>query len=152
MYTPTELVSPKGQFGGADLVQQRGTLAELAQICQAWGAAVATLHTAAVHASSAPLAARPWVVDPEHLTASMRRAASGFGYAAVLRAYESSRDLRAAASEVDARWTELHWIHGEPERLQCLGGAADHRSESVSSILRTPASEIRRGTWPRPST
>jgi hypothetical protein len=64
MYTPTELVSHEGQFGGADLVQQRGTVAELAQICQAWGAAVAALHTAAVRRSSAPLAVRPWVVDP----------------------------------------------------------------------------------------
>ena len=63
-------------------------------------------------ALSAPLAVRPWVIDPEHLTASRRRAAAGFGYAAVLKAYDSSRDLRAAASEVDARWTELHWIHG----------------------------------------
>jgi hypothetical protein len=34
------------------------------------------------------------------------------GYAAVLRAYESSYELRAAAREVDERWTELHWIHG----------------------------------------
>ena len=112
MYTPSELVSHKDRFGGTDLVQQRGTVAELAQICQAWGAAIATLHTTAVRRSSAPLAARPWVIDPEHMTASMRRMASSFGYAAVLKAYESSRDLRAAASEVDARWTELHWIHG----------------------------------------
>ena len=35
------------------------------------------------------------------------------GYAAVLSAYESSRDLRAAVREVDERWTELHWIHGD---------------------------------------
>jgi Ser/Thr protein kinase RdoA (MazF antagonist) len=132
MYTPTELVSPKGQFGGADLVQQRGTLAELAQICQAWGAAVATLHTAAVRLSSAPLVVRPWVVDPEHVTASMRRAASGFGYAAVLRAYESSRDLRAAASEVDARWTELHWIHGNLNASNVL--VEDRPSLRVSFI------------------
>ena len=120
MYTPAELISHKGQFGGADLIQQRGTVAELAQICQAWGAAVAALHAAAVRHSSAPLAARPWVVDPEHLTASMRPVASGFGYAAVLRAYESSRDLRAAASEVDARWTELHWIHGNLNAFNVL--------------------------------
>jgi hypothetical protein len=113
MYTPPELVSQKGHFGGADLVRQRGTVAELAQICQTWGAAIATLHTAVVRRSAAPLAVRPWVIDPEHLTASMRPMASGFGYAAVLKAYESSRDLRAAASEVDARWTELHWIHGD---------------------------------------
>jgi Ser/Thr protein kinase RdoA (MazF antagonist) len=124
MYTPSELVSRKDQFGGADLVQQRGTVAELAQICQAWGAAIATLHTTAVRRSSAPLAARPWVLDPEHMTASTRRMASGFEYVAVLRAYESSRDLRAAASEVDARWTELHWIHGN---LNASNVLVEHR-------------------------
>jgi aminoglycoside phosphotransferase (APT) family kinase protein len=132
MYTPTELVSHKGQFGGADLVQQRGTVAELAQICQAWGAAVAALHSAAVRRSSAPLAVRPWVVDPEHLTASMRRAAAGFGYAVVLRAYESSRDLRAAASEVDARWTELHWIHGS---LNASNVLVEHRPSLRVSFI-----------------
>jgi hypothetical protein len=37
----------------------------------------------------------------------------GLGYTAVLRAYESSCELRVAAREVDERWTELHWIHGD---------------------------------------
>jgi aminoglycoside phosphotransferase (APT) family kinase protein len=120
MYPLSELASQKDHLGGADLVQQSGTVAELAQICQAWGAAIATLHTEAVRRSSAPLAARPWVIDPEHITASARRMASGFGYAAVLKAYESSRDLRAAASEVDARWTELHWIHGNLNAFNVL--------------------------------
>ena len=64
--------------------------------------------------SSAPLAARPQVVNPRHLTASMRWRGTSFGAdAAVLSAYESSRDLRAAVREVDERWTELHWIHGD---------------------------------------
>jgi aminoglycoside phosphotransferase (APT) family kinase protein len=112
MYKPSELVARTGHFGGADLAQQRGTAAELAQICQAWGAAMATLHNTATHGSAAPLAARPWVINPEHRTVSMRRSLTGLGYATVLRAYESSPDLRAAAREVDERWTELHWIHG----------------------------------------
>ena len=124
MYRASELVSQQGRFAGAVLVRQRGTVAELAQICQAWGAAIATLHTAAVRRASAPLAVRPWVIDPEHVTASVRRKASGFGYAAVVKAYESSRDLRAAASEVDARWTELHWIHGD---LNASNVLVEHR-------------------------
>jgi hypothetical protein len=45
MYPPPELVAQAGPFGGADVVQQRGTLAELAQVCQTWGAALAGLHT-----------------------------------------------------------------------------------------------------------
>ena len=152
MYPLPELVAQAAPFGGADLAQQRGTVAELAQICQTWGATLAALHTTATHGPSAPLAVRPWVINPEHRPASMRPGSMGpgsmgpgsmgpgsmspssmspssmspssmrtastrsvlpsLGYAAVLRAYESSYELRAAAREVDERWTELHWIHG----------------------------------------
>ena len=103
-----------GSVGAADLAQQRGSAAELAQICQAWGATIATLHTTSTHHSSAPLAARPWVANLRRLSASISSgAAPRSGYAAVLQAYESSRDLRAAVREVDERWTEHHWIHGD---------------------------------------
>jgi Phosphotransferase enzyme family len=120
MDTPLELVGRARRLGhvagrasaAADLAQQRGNAAELAQICQAWGAALARLHATSTHHSSAPLAARPWVADPRHLTVSMSGAAPHSGYAMVLQAYESSRDLRAAVREVDDRWTEHHWIHG----------------------------------------
>jgi aminoglycoside phosphotransferase (APT) family kinase protein len=120
MDTPLELVGRArrlgqvagGAGGAADLVQQRGNVAELAQICQAWGAAIATLHTTSTHHSSAPLATRPWVTNPRRLMVSMSGAVPLAGYAAVLQAYESSRDLRAAVQEVDERWTEHHWIHG----------------------------------------
>jgi aminoglycoside phosphotransferase (APT) family kinase protein len=61
----------------------------------------------------------------------MRRAA-GFGYAVVLKAYESSRDLRAAASEVDARWTELHWIHGN---LSASNVLVEHRPSLRVSFI-----------------
>ncbi len=112
MFTPSEIVAQAGQFGGADLAQQRGTIAQLAQICQAWGAAIATLHTTSTRRLPASLAPRPRVLSPWRLMPSMRDAAGGSGYAAVLEAYESSPDLRAAAIEVDQRWTEQHWIHG----------------------------------------
>ena len=112
MYVPGELVAQAGQFCGADLAQQHGTVAELAQICQAWGAAIATLHTISTRRSSAALAPRPWALNPRHLMPSVRDVARGSGYAAVLEAYESSPDLRAAATEVDERWTEQHCIHG----------------------------------------
>jgi hypothetical protein len=87
MYPPPELVAQAGPFGGADLVQQRGTVAELAQICQTWGATLAAFHSTATHGPSAPLAARPWVINPEHRPASMgatsmRTGPTGLGYAA----------------------------------------------------------------------
>jgi Ser/Thr protein kinase RdoA (MazF antagonist) len=102
-----------GAVGAADLAQQRGSAAEVAQICQAWGAAIATLHTTSTHHSPAPLAARPWVANPRQVTASTSGGAPRSGCAAVLQAYEASRDLRAAVREVDERWTEHHWIHGD---------------------------------------
>lgn len=97
---------------GVDLGQLSGTVAELAASCQAWGTALATLHTMSTPHSSAPLAARPAVLNPRHLMPSRRDAALGSGYPRVLEAYESSPDLRAAATEVADRWTEQHWIHG----------------------------------------
>jgi aminoglycoside phosphotransferase (APT) family kinase protein len=124
MYALPELVADAGHFGGADLVQQRGTIAELAQICQAWGAALAALHTTATDGFSTPLAARPWALNPEHRTTSMRTGLPSLGCAAVLTAYQSSYDLRAASREVDERWTELHWIHGN---LNPTNVVVDHR-------------------------
>jgi hypothetical protein len=174
MFPLPELVARAGPFGGADLAQQRGTVAELAQICQTWGAILAALHTTATHGPSAPLAARPWVINPEHRPASMRPGSMSsssmssssmrpgsissssispssispssistastssvlpsLGYAAVLQAYESSYELRAAAREVDERWTELHWIHGN---LTATNVLVEHQPAllSASSIL-----------------
>ena len=87
MDTALELTKRAGRFaqltggpvGAADLARQRGSAAELAQICQAWGAAIAALHTTSTHHSSAPLAVRPSVVNPRHLTVSMSRAAARSG-------------------------------------------------------------------------
>jgi tRNA A-37 threonylcarbamoyl transferase component Bud32 len=56
---------------------------------------------------------RPAAMRPGSMSkASMRSVLADLGHAAVLRAYESSYELRAAVREVDERWTELHWIHG----------------------------------------
>jgi aminoglycoside phosphotransferase (APT) family kinase protein len=120
MYAPGELIAQSSWFGqltypaasGVDLARQRGNVAELAATCQSWGTALATLHTMSTRRSATPLAPRPAVLNPRRLMPSMRDAALGSGYATVLEAYESCRDLRAAASEVDDRWTEQHWIHG----------------------------------------
>ncbi len=120
MYAPGELLAQSSWFGqltqpgigGVDLARQRGNVAELAATCQAWGTALALLHTMSTRRSATPLAPRPAVLNPRRLIPSMRDAALRSGYATVLEAYESSRDLRAAVCEVDDRWTEQHWIHG----------------------------------------
>ena len=97
---------------GVDLARLTGNVAELAASCQAWGTALANLHTMSTRRSATPLAPRPAVLNPRHLMPSLRDVARGPGYVTVLEAYESSPDLRAAASEVEDRWTEQHWIHG----------------------------------------
>jgi Ser/Thr protein kinase RdoA (MazF antagonist) len=134
MYPPPELLAQEGRFGAADLVQQRGTVAELVQICQAWGSALASLHCTAMGGSVAPVAARPWVVNPLHLTVSIRSADRGLGHAAVLRAYEYSCDLRAAALEVDERWTDRHWIHGD---LNASNVLIEHQPALRVSFIRS---------------
>ena len=96
MYPPPELLAQEGRFGAADLVQQRGTVAELVQICQAWGSALASLHCTAMGGSVAPVAARPWVVNPQHLTVSIRSADRGLGHAAAA----GSGRLRLAARAI----------------------------------------------------
>jgi Ser/Thr protein kinase RdoA (MazF antagonist) len=97
---------------GSQLSGQRGNVPELAGICQAWGAAVARLHTTPVRGCTL-VAPRPWVLNPQHLAPSMRGAARGSAYAAVLSAIEESESLRAATDEVAERWSERTWIHGD---------------------------------------
>jgi Ser/Thr protein kinase RdoA (MazF antagonist) len=121
MYLLTELAALASDFdqltlrrvGGLTLARQRGSVAELATLCQGWGSAVATLHTIPARSSAPPLAPRPWVLNPRNLMHSRRVAAKGRGFMTVLDVYESSRDLRAAVREVDERWIEQHWIHGD---------------------------------------
>lgn len=121
MYPLTELAALASHFdqltlrrvGGLTLARQRGNLAELAALCQGWGSAVAALHTIPARSTALPLSPRPWVLNRRNLMPPMRVAVKGPGFTTVLDAYESSRDLRAAVREVDERWIEQHWIHGD---------------------------------------
>ena len=76
--------------------RSRGTMAELAEICQRWGAAIATLHlTRIAAASEPPVAPRPWVLDPDRLPRTMRQAPAGSARAFVLRTLRSDRGTAA---------------------------------------------------------
>jgi hypothetical protein len=72
MYPPRELVAQVGPFGGADLAQQRVLLLSWLRSARHGARSLAALHTTATHGPSAPLAARPWVINPEHRPAAMR--------------------------------------------------------------------------------
>lgn len=128
MYAPMEAAALASQLdkltlsgvSGLALARLRGNVAELAAVCQVWGSSVATLHVVPTHPSEPPVAPRPWVLYPGNLMPSRRNAANGPGYRTVLEAYESIRDLRAAVREVDERWTEQHWIHGDLNAINVL--------------------------------
>jgi hypothetical protein len=91
-----------------------GTMAELAEICQRWGAAVAALHlTRIAAASQPPLAPRPWVLDPDRLPRTMRPAPAGSARAFVLRTLLGDRGLQRTVSRVADRWSADHWTHGD---------------------------------------
>lgn len=99
---------------GARLSELTGTMAELAEVCQAWGTALATLHLApAASAAEPPMAGRPWVLDPDRLPRSMRQAPAGSARAYVLRTLLSDRGLLRTAARLADRWTADHWTHGD---------------------------------------
>ena len=91
-----------------------GTMAELAEICQRWGAAIATLHlTRIAAASEPPVAPRPWVLDPDRLPRTMRQAPAGSARAFVLRTVRGDRGLQRTVGRVAERWSADHWTHGD---------------------------------------
>jgi aminoglycoside phosphotransferase (APT) family kinase protein len=130
--------------GGVSLARQRGSVAELAAMCQGWGSAVAALHTMPTHSSAPPLAPRPWVLNPRNLMPSMKSAAKGQGFGTVLEAYESTRDLRAAVREVDERWIELHWIHGD---LSATNVVVEQRPSLRISFLGLEGAGLGDAAW-----
>lgn len=96
---------------GGRLAGLAGTTAELAEVCQAWGAAVAALHLAPSTAG-APVAPRPWLLDPDRLPRSMRSVPAGSGRALVLRTLRTDRSLLRTSSRVADRWSQRQLIHG----------------------------------------
>jgi hypothetical protein len=99
---------------GTRLTELRGTMAELADACQTWGAALASLHqTRIAVGTEAPLATRPWVLDPDRLPRGMRQAPGGSARAYVLRTLRSDRGLLRTAARAADRWSADHWTHGE---------------------------------------
>jgi phosphotransferase family enzyme len=91
-----------------------GTMAELAEICQRWGAAIAALHlTGVAAASEPPLAPRPWVLAPDRLPRTMRQAPAGSARAFVLRTLRDDRGLQRTVDRVADRWSTDHWTHGD---------------------------------------
>ena len=104
-----------GSDPGETLTAVRGTMADLAEICQRWGAALATVHTAAASSTggTAPEAPRPWLLEPDRAPRWTSPPASGSARAFVLHTLRGDRALRWAAARLADRWTADHWIHGD---------------------------------------
>lgn len=96
---------------GSRLDQQTGTMPCLADVAQAWGLALARLHTErAVRPRTA--APRPWVLRAVTSPPTGPGAGSPSA-AAVRRLVASDSSLRRAARQADDRWGETGWIHGD---------------------------------------
>lgn len=95
---------------GSRLDQQAGTMPYLADLAQAWGLALARLHTErAVRPRTA--APRPWVLRAE--APPTRPAVGSSSAAAVLRLMANDASLRRAAHQAADRWGDVGWIHGD---------------------------------------
>jgi Ser/Thr protein kinase RdoA (MazF antagonist) len=119
-----------GVVQGQRLSQVNASLPDLAEICETWGSAVATLHRLPVDGPPLPLAShpramplarhrrpvppapRPWLLDADRRARSATRLGRTRGPADVVRALDDEPRLRSAAAQVAARWTDRHWMHG----------------------------------------
>lgn len=102
---------------GVVLTGHRGTVPDLARLCQAWGSATAALHhwpatTAGVHREPPLRAPLPWAFDPDEIPASMS-GSDGTPFAAVLDTVRGDPALRRAAAEARRRWSADRWVHGD---------------------------------------
>jgi hypothetical protein len=103
-----------GAVRGTRIAKLTGTMADLAESCQAWGGALATLHrTPIAVGTQPPVAPRPWVLDPDRLPGAMRQAPVGSARALVLRTLRGDRGLRRTVDRVADRWSADHWTHGD---------------------------------------
>jgi Phosphotransferase enzyme family len=96
---------------GSPLDQVNAGVSDLADLAQAWGLAVAQLHSERIGGVATP-APRPWVfgVEPRPPRIGNRLSAAA---GAVLRTATYDPILRRAARQADDRWTESTWIHGD---------------------------------------
>ncbi len=101
-----------GVVRGTDLAHARGSVPELAEVCETWGVAVARLHRLSTARAGVPEAPRPWLLVSERRERAARHLTRGSAQSAVLSVIESEPGLRAVGSEVAARWTDRHWMHG----------------------------------------
>jgi hypothetical protein len=97
---------------GRSLPELDATITELAEVCDAWGLAVATLHQLSTSRPGVPQAPRPWLLDPDRRARALSRAPRESGQRAVLTAVEDDPGLRAACRLLSARWSDRHWVHG----------------------------------------
>jgi aminoglycoside phosphotransferase len=96
---------------GTALDLLRGTAADLAEVAQSWGLALAGLHTE--HGARPRAAApRPWVLGAAAPRWPQRKVPPDAA-ALVLRVAASDPALRRAARQAHDRWTESGWIHGD---------------------------------------
>jgi len=99
---------------GTRLRELTGTMADLADACQSWGASLAGLHLTRIPAGSEPpVAPRPWVLDPERTPRGMRQASAGSARAYVLRTLRCDLGLLRTASRAADRWSTDHWTHAD---------------------------------------
>ena len=113
--------------GSRSVADVRGSMNDVLDLCQAWGAALGRLHTTPVRVSRTgggrPPRARPWVLDRRTLVRTL--AGEGPGPATdrrhwILACLEESVELRLAAAEVAERWTAEHWVHGDLRLAQVM--------------------------------
>jgi hypothetical protein len=130
---------------GTRLDAVAGTMAELAETCQAWGAALAALHLTRIPAGpDLPVAPRPWVLEPDRAPLGTRQLPPASARAYVLRTVRADRGLVLTRSRVADRWSADHWTHAD---LTAARVVVQHRPELRVRFVDLRAGGLGDAAW-----
>jgi hypothetical protein len=90
---------------------------------RAWGQAMATLHRWSTRFGSAPVSAKPWILDCDRTPAHLAEAAADSEVAMVLAGLRGNPGIRSALASVAESWSALHWIHGDANTANAVARA-----------------------------
>lgn len=98
---------------GVELGRTSGTVPELAEVCEQWGVRLAQLHRLRSTQPDAVEAPRPWLLNPQRRARTAAAAGERSLAGELLATIEREPALRRALGQVESRWTDRHWVHGD---------------------------------------
>jgi phosphotransferase family enzyme len=94
--------------------------ADFLMLAHSWGAALAQLHRTPTRFGQLPVAARPWILEPQRVPEHLTRCRIPAAERALAELWRSPTVL-AALDRVRAEWVDSHWTHLDMTTANVLG-------------------------------